>query len=50
MTRRLLFLLLLCLLLLCLAACRETEGDEPVAVRVAGVALDEAAESPVVIL
>jgi len=45
MTRRLVFLLLLCL-----AACREGTGDEPVAVRVAGVALDEAAESPVVIL
>ena len=42
----------LLLLLLCLAACRaETDaGPGPVAVRVAGVALDEAADSPVLIL
>jgi bifunctional DNase/RNase len=47
MTRRLLFLLLLCL-----AACREATSGAPgaVAVRVAGVALDESADSPVVIL
>jgi bifunctional DNase/RNase len=48
MTRRFLSLLVL----LCLAACRGGPADEPaaVAVRVAGVALDEAADSPVVIL
>ena len=45
MTRRLLLLLLLSL-----AACREAPSGEPVAVRVAGVALDESANSPVVIL
>ena len=45
MTRRLVLLLLLCL-----AACHEAPDGEPVAVRVVGVALDEAADSPVVIL
>ena len=45
MTRRLLLLLSLCL-----AACGEAPSEEPVAVRVAGVALDESADSPVVIL
>ena len=47
MTRRLLLLLILCL-----AACGDAPSDElgAVAVRVAGVALDESADSPVVIL
>lgn len=46
MTRRLLLLLLLSL-----AACRGgAPSGEPVAVRVVGVALDESADSPVVIL
>ena len=48
MTRRLLLLLSL----LCLATCGEAPGGAPgaVAVRVVGVALDESADSPVVIL
>ena len=45
MTRRLLLLLLLSL-----AASRGAPTGEPVAVRVVGVALDESADSPVVIL